>query len=74
MDDKLRQIIEEFIAELTALLESAKEEGHIVVEAEKPSSENGLTRRTLLELVYHEGIVLEAYKDSKGIWTWGIGV
>jgi GH24 family phage-related lysozyme (muramidase) len=27
-----------------------------------------------MELVSHEGIVLEAYKDSKGIWTWGIGV
>lgn len=33
-----------------------------------------LTARVALELVGHEAIVLEAYKDSKGIWTWGIGV
>lgn len=33
-----------------------------------------LSTRGLLELISHEAIVLEAYKDSKGIWTWGIGV
>lgn len=33
-----------------------------------------LTRRVAMELIGHESIVLEAYKDSKGIWTWGIGV
>lgn len=33
-----------------------------------------LTKRAIIELVSHESIVLEAYKDSKGIWTWGIGV
>lgn len=33
-----------------------------------------LTYRTALELIDHEAMVLEAYKDSKGIWTWGIGV
>lgn len=38
------------------------------------SDEGPLTKRALIELVSHEGIVLEAYKDSKGIWTWGIGV
>jgi lysozyme len=34
----------------------------------------GLTARGAAELVGHEAIVLEAYKDSRGIWTWGIGV
>lgn len=30
--------------------------------------------RGMAELISHEGAVLEAYKDSKGVWTWGIGV
>lgn len=29
---------------------------------------------TLLETAGHEGLVLEAYLDSKKIWTWSIGV
>lgn len=33
-----------------------------------------LTARVALELISHEAIVQEAYKDSKGIWTWGVGV
>lgn len=33
-----------------------------------------LTYRAALELIDHEALVLEAYKDSKRIWTWGIGV
>lgn len=33
-----------------------------------------LTVRVAQEIVEHESIVQEAYKDSKGIWTWGIGV
>jgi lysozyme len=33
-----------------------------------------LTARGALELVGHEAIVLEWYKDSEGIGTWGIGV
>lgn len=33
-----------------------------------------LTSRIALELVDHEAIVQEAYKDSVGVWTWGIGV
>lgn len=33
-----------------------------------------LTVRALQELVEHEAIVQEAYLDSKGILTWGIGV
>lgn len=33
-----------------------------------------LTERTILEILEHEAIVCEAYKDSKGIWTWGVGV
>lgn len=33
-----------------------------------------ITPRILVEIITHEGIVLEAYKDSVGIWTWGVGV
>lgn len=39
-----------------------------------PPAVTELTLRTVMEIVDHEGMVLEAYKDSKGIWTWGIGV
>lgn len=33
-----------------------------------------LSERTLLEVAEHEGLVLEAYLDSVGVWTWGFGV
>lgn len=33
-----------------------------------------ITAQIASELVHHEAIVLEAYKDSEGVWTWGIGV
>lgn len=33
-----------------------------------------ITPRAAMELISHEAIVLEAYKDSVGVWTWGIGV
>lgn len=66
----LREILADFMAKLSTLLEGAVKE-----QAAKPSpSVRGVTKRALLELVSHEAIVLEAYKDSKGIWTWGIGV
>ncbi|NVD44378.1 lysozyme [Qipengyuania atrilutea] len=45
---------------------------------EEPASDYGkdnpLTLKVCQELIEHEGIVLEAYRDSEGIWTWGIGV
>lgn len=33
-----------------------------------------ISKRGALELIAHEGAVLEAYKDSVGVWTWGIGI
>ena len=33
-----------------------------------------LTPRIALEIVAHEGIVREAYRDSTGVWTWSVGV
>jgi len=33
-----------------------------------------LTKRGFLELAHHEGMVLEWYRDSKKVGTWGLGV
>jgi lysozyme len=33
-----------------------------------------LTPRIALELLSHEGLVREAYRDSQGIWTWSVGI
>ena len=33
-----------------------------------------ITPKIAGELVHHEAIVREAYKDSVDVWTWGIGV
>lgn len=33
-----------------------------------------LSERTLLEIAEHEGLILQAYRDSQGILTWGFGV
>ena len=41
---------------------------------EAPVAYADITPRMVLELIEHEGIVLEAYKDSVGVWTWGLGV
>lgn len=39
-----------------------------------PLGSSDITERVAMELVQHEAIVQEAYKDSQGIWTWGVGV
>jgi len=69
-EDQLRLILEEFVRDVTDLLKSLPKPETL------PASigPEQLTKRALLELIDHEGIVLEAYKDSKNIWTWGIGV
>jgi len=33
-----------------------------------------ITKLIAAELAAHEGIVVEAYRDTVGVWTWGIGV
>lgn len=33
-----------------------------------------ITRNVAMEIISHEAIVPEAYKDSAKVWTWGIGV
>lgn len=39
-----------------------------------PRDPYALTERVCLELLFHEAIVREAYRDSVGVWTWGGGV
>ena len=72
-EEQLREIIRDFIEQLEALL---KEQVKDLPKVEPlPLMNVGpLTKKAMIEIVSHEGIVLEAYKDSKGIWTWGIGV
>lgn len=41
--------------------------------ADKPF-DGRITERIALELIAHEAIVPEAYKDSVGVWTWGVGI
>lgn len=33
-----------------------------------------ITAKVALELVSHEAIVREAYRDSKKVWTWSVGI
>ena len=33
-----------------------------------------LTSRVVGELLHHEGLVREAYRDSAGVWTWSVGI
>lgn len=50
-------------------------EAEIVVTAPRPApTGTPITERIQLEILEHEGIVPEAYKDSVGVWTWGCGV
>jgi lysozyme len=39
-----------------------------------PRSSAVLTPRICQELLEHEAIVQEAYKDSEGVWTWSVGI
>lgn len=70
MDAKLQAILEEFMEGLAMILREAQ--GEIPEQTEETSF--SLSKRTIVELATHEGAVLEAYKDSVGVWTWGVGV
>lgn len=39
-----------------------------------PAWPGTITERIALELIGHEAIVPEAYKDSVGVWTWSVGI
>ncbi len=33
-----------------------------------------LTKKMVMEVAHHEGIIRKAYKDSVGVWTWSVGI
>jgi GH24 family phage-related lysozyme (muramidase) len=35
---------------------------------------NKITIKVMQEIIDHEAIICETYKDSVGVWTWGVGV
>lgn len=37
-------------------------------------SSNTITVKVALEVVSHEAIIRQAYKDSVGVWTWSVGL
>lgn len=41
---------------------------------EAPPLQFKLTPKIVAAVAHHEGLVLEAYKDSVGVWTWSMGV
>ncbi|OYZ46571.1 MAG: hypothetical protein B7Y31_00720, partial [Novosphingobium sp. 16-62-11] len=41
---------------------------------EAPPLQFKLTPRIVAAVAHEEGLVLEAYKDSVGVWTWALGV
>lgn len=43
-------------------------------QTQAPVPGGALTEKIALELIGHEAIVREAYLDSVGVWTWGVGV
>lgn len=63
-----------FTLEEVHLLDAAIDRAFGIIPAAPIVSHLSLTPRVALELIAHEAIVQEAYKDSAGVWTWGIGV
>lgn len=46
----------------------------MTITVEAPGREFRLTPRIVAAVAHEEGLVLEAYKDSVGVWTWALGV
>lgn len=45
-----------------------------MITVEAPPLQFKLTPRIVAAVAHEEGLVLEAYRDSVGVWTWGLGV
>lgn len=45
-----------------------------MITVEAPPLKFKLTPRIVAAVAHEEGLVLEAYRDSVGVWTWGLGV
>lgn len=63
-----------FTMDEVRLLDAAIDEAFGVAPAAPLVSHLSLTPKVALELIGHEAIVQEAYKDSVGVWTWSVGV
>lgn len=70
MNEQLELLLKEFMEKLQTILKQIEKESL----PERASEDSILTKQILLELLDHEAIVPEAYKDSVGVWTWGVGV
>jgi lysozyme len=46
----------------------------MTIEVQAPPLQFRLTPRIVAAVAHEEGLVLEAYKDSVGVWTWALGV
>lgn len=46
----------------------------MTITVKAPPMKFRLTPRIVAAVAHEEGLVLEAYKDSVGVWTWSIGV
>lgn len=46
----------------------------MTITVEAPGRQFRLTPRIVAAVAHEEGLVLEAYKDSVGVWTWALGV
>jgi len=46
----------------------------MTITTEAPPLKFKLTPRIVAAVAHEEGLVLEAYKDSVGVWTWSLGV
>jgi lysozyme len=46
----------------------------VSIEVTAPALKFRLTPRIVAAVAHEEGLVLEAYKDSLGVWTWALGV
>lgn len=46
----------------------------MTITVEAPGREFRLTPRIVAAVAHEEGLVLEAYKDSRNVWTWALGV
>lgn len=65
-------VFTDIIARIIRTRPSAR--GPVAAPVAPPVVSDGITPRVVLELLSHEAIVREAYKDSVGVWTWGVGV
>ena len=46
----------------------------MTITVEAPGRDFRLTPRIVAAVAHEEGLVLEAYKDSVGVWTFGLGM